>query len=289
VEFSIKQGSPEKLRTGCILVGVLDGGKLTDSAHVLDKAAQHYISEIISRGDMTGKAASTLLLHNVPNTTCERVLLLGLGKRTELDARQYRDCMRAAMRTLQASNAKDAVLYLAEVPVKGHDSAWCINQAVIAAYESSYRSDQLKSTPEKDKKPLRKIQFGLLNGKPSATLESAVKQAVAIAQGMALAKDLGNLPGNVCTPTYLAQQAVALAKAHKSIKTTVLEEKDMQKLGMGSLLSVTRGSAEPAKLITMEYHGADKKQKPIVLVGKGINFDTGGISLKRGAEMDEMK
>ena len=295
MEFSIKQCSPEKhvgsakLKNGCVLVGVFDGGKLTDAAQILDKAAQHYISEIIARGDMTGKAASTLLLHNVPNIASERVLLLGLGKRAELDARQYIDCMRAAMRTLQASNAKDAVLYLADVPVKGRDSAWCLSQAVIAAYESQYRTDQLKSKADKSKQVLRKIQFGLINDKPTAALEAAVAQAVAIAQGMALAKNLGNLPGNICTPTYLAKQAVTLGKTHKDIKTTILDEKDMQKLGMGSLLSVTRGSAEPAKLITMEYHGADKKQKPVVLVGKGITFDSGGISLKPGAEMDEMK
>jgi len=289
VEFSIKQGSPEKLRSGCVMVGVFDGGKLADAAQVLDISAQHYISEIIARGDMTGKAASTLLLHNVPHVASERVLLLGLGKRAELDSRQYRDCVRAAMRSLQATGAKDALLYLAELPVKGRDSAWCISQAVLAAYETAYRFDRLKSKPEKDKKVLRKIQFGLLTEKPSSAMESALTQAAAIAQGMALAKDLGNLPGNVCTPSYLAQQAVTLAKTHKSIKTTVLEEKDMQKLGMGSLLSVTQGSAEPAKLITLEYHGADKKQKPVVLVGKGITFDSGGISLKPGAEMDEMK
>lgn len=295
MEFSIKQSSPEKhvgsakLKNGCVLVGVFDGGKLTDAAQILDKTAQHYISEIITRGDMTGKAASTLLLHNVPNIASDRVLLLGLGKRNELEARQYIDCMRAALRALQASNAKDAVLYLTDVPVKGRDSAWCLSQAVIAAYESQYRFDQLKSKADKNKQVLRKIQFGLLNDKPTTALEAAVTQAVAIAQGMALAKDLGNLPGNVCTPTYLAKQAIALGKTHKTIKTTVLDEKDMQKLGMGSLLSVTRGSAEPAKLITMEYHGADKKQKPVVLVGKGITFDSGGISLKPGAEMDEMK
>ena len=295
MEFSIKQCSPEKhvssakLKNGCVLVGVFDGGKLTDAAQILDKAAQHYISEIIARGDMTGKAASTLLLHNVPNIASDRVLLLGLGKRPELDARQYIDCMRAAMRALQGSNAKDAVLYLADITVKGRDSAWCLSQAIIACYESQYRSDQLKSKADKSKQILRKMQFGLINEKPSAALEAAISQSVAIAQGMVLAKDLGNLPGNVCTPTYLAKQAVALGKTHKSIKTTVLEEKDMQKLGMGSLLSVTRGSAEPAKLITMEYHGADKKQKPVVLVGKGITFDSGGISLKPGAEMDEMK
>lgn len=295
MEFSIKQGSPEKhvssakLRSGCVMVGVFDGGKLTGAAQVLDNAAQHYISDIIARGDMTGKAATTLLLHNVPNIASERVLLLGLGKPAELDSRQYRDCVRAAMRALQATGAKDAQLYLAELPVKGRDSAWCISQAVLAAYETAYRFDRLKSKPEKDKKVLRKIQFGLLTEKASSALESALTQAVAIAQGMVLAKDLGNLPGNVCTPSYLAQQAVTLAKTHKSIKATVLEEKDMQKLGMGSLLSVTQGSAEPAKLITLEYHGGDKKQKPVVLVGKGITFDSGGISLKPGAEMDEMK
>ena len=289
MEFSIKQGSPEKLRSGCVLVGVFDGGKLTDSAQVLDKSAQHYISGIIARGDMTGKAASTLLLHKVPGVASERVLLLGLGKPAELDARQYRDCVRAAMRALQATSAKEVLLYLAELPVKGRDSAWCISQAVVAAYETAYRFDRLKSKPAKDKKALHKIQFGLLTAKPNAAMNAALTQAVATAQGMVLAKDLGNLPGNVCTPTYLAHQAVTLAKKHKSIKTTVLDEKDMQKLGMGSLLSVTRGSAEPAKLITLEYRGADKKHKPIVLVGKGVTFDSGGISLKPGAEMDEMK
>ena len=113
-------------------------------------------------------------------------------------------------------------------------------------------------------------------------------QAAAIAHGMKLAKDLGNLPGNICTPAYLAEQAAKMADAHK-LKVTILEEKDMEKLGMHSLLSVTRGSRQPAKLITLEYRGGDKKQKPVVLVGKGLTFDSGGISLKPGAEMDEMK
>lgn len=289
MEFSIKQGGPEKLRSACILVGVFEGGKLSDPAQALNKVSQHYISEIIKRGDMTGKTATTLLLHKVPNIASERVLLLGLGKSTELDAKQYRDCVRAAMRALQATSAKDAALYLTELPVKGCDDAWCLQQAVLAAYESSYRCDSLKSTAEKSKDTLHKIQFALFTTKSSAALEATLKQAVAIAKGMALTKDLGNLPGNICTPTYLAKQAIVLANTHKTIKTTILEEKDMKKLGMGSLLAVTQGSAEPAKLITMEYHGTDKKQKPIVLVGKGVTFDSGGISLKPGAEMDEMK
>ncbi len=297
MEFSIKQGSPEKQRSGCVVVGIFEGGKLSDAAQALDKLSKHALSDLIACGDLRGKAAATLLLHNVPNTLCKRVLLVGLGKREEFGARQYRDCARAAMRALQATGAKDALLYLAELPVAGRDSAastssgqaWCISQAVLAAYETSYRFDRLKSKPEKEKVTLSKIQFGLITAKPNAALEAALTQAVAIARGMVLAKDLGNLPGNVCTPSYLAQQAIALAKKHKSLKATVLEEKDMKKLGMGSLLSVTRGSAEPAKLITLEYRGGELKQKPIALVGKGITFDSGGISLKPGAEMDEMK
>ena len=289
MEFSIKQGSPEKQRSDCVVVGVFKGGHLSDAAQVLDKISKHALTDFIARGDLSGKAGSTLLLHNVANTLCDRILLVGLGKREEFGVRQYRDCARAAMRALQATGAKEALLYLAELPVAERDNAWCVSQAVLAAYETAYRSDSLKSKPEKEKTALRKIQFGLISTKPNTALEAALTQAQAIALGMVLAKDLGNLPGNVCTPTYLAQQALALAKKHKSIKTTVLEEKDMKKLGMGSLLSVTQGSAEPAKLITLEYRGGDKKQKPIVLVGKGITFDSGGISLKPGAEMDEMK
>ena len=305
MEFSIKTGSPEKQRSGCMVLGVFEGEKLSGAALALDKASKHYLSDIIARGDMSGKAAATLLLHHVPNTLSERVLLVGLGKKTEFHAKQFIDAASTAMRAVQKTGAKDATLYLAELPVLSKDGeavaqhnkaasagsgqAWCLTQMTLAAHETTYRFDRLKSKPEKDGKGLQKIHFGLLADKQATALKTTLAQAMAIAQGMKLAKDLGNLPGNICTPTYLAAQALALAKAHKSIKTTVLEEKDMQKLGMGSLLSVTRGSEQPAKFITLEYHGADKKQKPIVLVGKGITFDSGGISLKPGAEMDEMK
>jgi len=289
VEFSIKPGSPEKQRSGCVVVGVFEGGKLSAAAQALDKAAKHYLSDIIAHGDMNGKAATTLLLHNVPNIPSERVLLLGLGKSTEFKDKQFLDAVRAALRAVQSTGAKDATLYVTDLPVTGRDAAWCITQTVLAAFETTYRFDRLKSKAEKNTKGPQKIHFGLIDGKQNTILKTTLEQAVAIAHGMKLAKDLGNLPGNICTPSYLAAQALTLGKTHKSIKTKVLEEKDMLKLGMGSFLSVTRGSDEPAKLITMEYQGGNKKQKPIVLIGKGITFDTGGISLKPGAEMDEMK
>ena len=293
MEFSIKPGSPDKQRTDCVVVGVYEGGKLSESAQALDKSSKHYLSDIIAHGDMKGKTATTLLLHNVPGIPSSRVLLVGLGKSAEFNIKQFISIIRATLRTLHSTGAKDAVLYLAELPLhdkpKAAAPAWCISQIVLAAHEASYRSDHLKSKREKNNSELRNIHFGFTVIKPDATLKAALTQAVAIAQGMDLTKDLGNLPGNICTPTYLAARALALAKSYKSIKTTVLEEKDMQKLGMGSFLSVTRGSDQPAKLITLEYRGGDKKQQPVVLVGKGITFDTGGISLKPGADMDEMK
>jgi leucyl aminopeptidase len=286
VEFSIKQGSPDKQRSGCVVVGVYEGGKLSAAAQVIDKGAKHALSDLIARGDMSGKSATTLLLHALPAIAAERILLVGLGKASELNSKATVEILRATFGALNNTSAKDAALFITDDAL-GKDAPWVIRQAVLAASESTYRADSLKSKPAKPA-ALKHITFATLD-KPAAALKTLLDQTAATARGMALTKTLANLPGNICTPSHLASQAVALGKAHKSIKTTVLEEKDMKKLGMGSFLSVTQGSEQPAKLITLEYHGADKKQKPIVLVGKGITFDTGGISLKPGAEMDEMK
>ncbi len=286
MEFSIKQGSPDTLKCGCVVAGVFANGKLSKAAQILDKAGNKAISALVKAGDITGKCASTLVMHKVPGIAAERILLVGLGDTKELNEKSSVEILRATFRALHATPAKDATLFITDEGA-GKDTAWVLRQAVIAATEGAYRSDNMKSKPG-TAATLKHVTFASLE-KPAADLAHILKKAAATAHGMDLAKLLGNLPGNVCTPSYLAQQAVTLGKKHKAIKTTVLEEKDMQKLGMGSLLSVTRGSDEPAKLITMEYYGTDKKQKPIVLVGKGITFDTGGISLKPGAEMDEMK
>ena len=286
MEFSIKQGSPEKLKSACVVVGVFEGGKLSAAAQILDKAAKHVLSDLIAQGDISGKTASTLLLHKLDGIAAERVLLVGLGKANGLNNKASVEILRAAFCALNSTPAKDAALYIIDEGV-GKDANWLIKQAVFTAAEQAFHADGLKSKPSKAA-ILKSITFATLE-KPVAALKTSLEQAAATTHGLELAKTLGNLPGNICTPSYLAAKALALGKEHKSIHTTVLEEKDMQKLGMGSFLSVTRGSKQPAKLITLEYCGADKKQKPIVLVGKGITFDSGGISLKPGAEMDEMK
>jgi leucyl aminopeptidase len=286
MEFSIKQASPEKLKSGCVVVGVFEGGKLSAAAQLIDKAAKHVLSDLIAQGDISGKASSTLLLHKLSGVAAERVLLVGLGKANEINNKTSLDTLRATFSALNNTPAKDAALYIIDESI-GNNANWAIKQAVFIAAEQAFRADGLKSKPSKAAS-LKNIAFATIE-KPVAAIKQALEQATATVHGIDLAKTLGNLPGNICTPSYLAAKALALSKDHKSIKTTVLEEKDLQKLGMGSFLSVTRGSDQPAKLITLEYFGADKKHKPIVLVGKGITFDSGGISLKPGAEMDEMK
>ena len=291
MKFNIKSGTPEKQRSACVVAGIFEQQKLTPAAEALDKSSNGYITSILGRGDMKGKAGSTLMLHNVPNSACERVLLVGLGKEQELGDKGYRDAVRAVFKALSDTGAADAALFLLEAPVKNRDLRWKILQIAVSGLESMYRFDRLKSKVEEAEPKLRKIILGIidpLTEEERAASEQALQQGLGVADGMNLAKDLGNLAPNICTPTYLAEQAVNMAKTYK-LKVTVLEQNDMENLGMGALLAVARGSRQPPKLIALEYWRGAKKGKPVVLVGKGVTFDTGGISLKPAAEMDEMK
>ncbi|NMF96295.1 leucyl aminopeptidase [Aromatoleum toluolicum] len=288
MEFTIKTGAPEKLKTGSLVVGAFAGGTLTDAAAALDKAAKGKLAALIARGDLDEKAGSLLALHDLPGCTAERVLVVSLGKQEELGDRAWRDAVGAVAKALAASPSHDAAVCLADVELPGRDAEWALQQLARTLADGTYRYDTTKSK-KKDDKPrgARKVVLATRN-KISAAMEAAVKRGQAIAEGMALAKDLGNLPGNYCTPTHLAETAIELGKQFK-LKVEVLEREDMEKLGMGSLLSVAHGSHQPPKFIVLHYKGGKAKDKPVVLVGKGITFDTGGISLKPGAEMDEMK
>lgn len=288
MEFSIKSGSPEKQRSACVVVGVFESRKLTLPAELLDNASGGYISDIVRRGDMEGKAGSTLLLHNVPSTLCDRVLLIGLGKEKEFREKEFAGAVRTAVKVLNETGAFDATLFLTELQVKKHSITWRVRQTVVAALDATYKFDQFKSKKEEIRRPLRKLTISVERRNELAPAEEGLQQGLAIAEGVALTKTLGNLPPNICHPTYLAEQAQAMAQEFK-LDCEILERADMEKLGMGSLLSVARGSHQPPKLIVLNYKGAKTSEKPIVLVGKGVTFDTGGISLKPGADMDEMK
>ncbi|NOY66916.1 MAG: leucyl aminopeptidase [Gammaproteobacteria bacterium] len=289
MEFSVKSGNPEKQRTACVVVGIFEPRRLSQSAEQIDKASDSYLSNIIRRGDIEGKLGQSLLLHNVPGTLCDRVLLVGCGRERELSPQKYNRIITTATKALNEGGTMEAVFYLTDINIKGQESEWKVSQLILAVEDVLYRFDVMKSEKDEFRRPLRKIIISIPSRRELAECEDAVKSALAIANGMTIAKDLGNLPGNVCTPTYMAEQASDIAQQHETLTTTILEESDMLELGMGALLSVSRGSREPAKLIVMEYKGGQDDEKPVVLVGKGLTFDAGGISIKPSAAMDEMK
>ncbi len=288
MEFSIKSGSPEKQRTACVVVGVFETRKLSLPAELLDHAAHGFLSDLLRRGDMEGKAGSVLLLQKIPGIEAERVLLVGLGKEREFRENEYRAAIATAVRTLNETGGFDGTLTLTELPLKKRDVAWRVRQAVLVVTETLYRFDQLKSKKDAVRRPLRKLTFGVERRTELAAAERALAEGRAIAAGMQFMKDLANLPGNLCTPTYLAEQARALA-AELALEVEVLGREDMARLGMHSLLAVAQGSHQPPQFIVLEHRGGKTGEKPVVLVGKGVTFDTGGISLKPAPEMDEMK
>ncbi len=288
MEFSIKSGSPEKQRSACVVVGVFDSRKLSVPAEIVDRAAHGHLTDIVRRGDMEGKTGTTLLLHNVPGVLCDRVLLVGLGKERDFREKAYRGAVAAAVKTLNETGSFDATLYLTELALKKRNLGWRIRQAALVVHETLYRFDQLKSKKDEVRRPLRKITLAVDSRAELAAAEAALGEAQAIAEGVALAKDLGNLPANICTPTHLADRSAALA-AEFALGIEILERADMERLGMHSLLSVAKGSHQPPKFVVLRHDGGKAEDKPVVLIGKGITFDSGGISLKPGAEMDEMK
>ncbi len=286
IEVNLDSSSPETVRTGTLVVGAFVDSPLSPATKAIDQAAKGKLSGLIKGGDLEDKAGATLLLHDLPGTAAERVLLVSLGKRTEFSEKAFRDALNAAAKALASGVSKDAAVTLADVELPGRSQAWRVEQLSRALADGAYRFDAPRAKAEKKDRGARKVKL-LVSGKINGALSNAVQRGLAIAEGTALAKDLGNLPGNVCNPQYLADTARTLGKEFK-INVEVLEREDMRKLGMGAALSVGQGSAQPCKFIVMHFKNGGK-ERPTVLIGKGVTFDTGGISLKPGANMDEMK
>ncbi|CAQ86073.1 MULTISPECIES: leucyl aminopeptidase [Photorhabdus] len=291
MEFSVKSGSPEKQRSACIIVGVFEPRRLSPIAEQLDKISDGYISALLRRGELEGKVGQSLLLHHVPNVLSERILLIGCGKERELDERQYKQIIQKTINTLNETGSMEAVCFLTELHVKGRNNYWKVRQAVETAKESLYVFDQLKSNKNELRRPLRKMVFNVPTRRELTSGERAIQHGLAIAIGIKAAKDLSNMPPNICNAAYLASQARQLAdSANSHITTKVIGEEQMKELGMNAYLAVGQGSQNESLMSVMEYKGSsDKSAKPIILVGKGLTFDSGGISIKPAGSMDEMK
>jgi leucyl aminopeptidase len=287
MEFVVKSVTPETLKTATLVVAVTEDRILSDAATKLDTLSGGAITAALKRGDLPGKVGQSLLLHTLPNLKAERVLLVGVGKEAELSDRQFRKVVTGALNVLKGLGGSDAVIALGDIAVKNRNTYGKVRLLVETLADGEYVFDRFKSQ-KAEPRALKKIT--LLTSKAAlADTERAATHAAAIATGMAFTRDLGNLPPNICHPSYLAEEAKALGKEHKHLKVDILDEKKLKELGMGAFLAVAQGSEQPPRLIVMNYQGGKKSDQPYVLVGKGVTFDTGGISIKPAAGMDEMK
>lgn len=289
MDYIAKTTSVDKESADCVVVGIFKPKRLSDSAKKLDKLYKGSITRACTRGTAGGNLAQITTLHNSGRSKHNCIIVVGCGEHNELTVSAYQRVLAAVASEIKCNKTNHIINCLTELPVKNTDVLTKAQLCVTAIESAMYSYSETKPSAANSKVHLKKQKFISSNKQELDDIRDGIEIGQAISSGMDLAKELGNLPGNVCTPTYLAEQALALRKVHKNLKVTVLEEAQMKKLGMGALLSVSHGSVEPAKLVTMEYKGGNADERPIVLVGKGITFDTGGISLKPGATMDEMK
>ena len=281
LEFRLTQADPANADTDCVVIGLFADRSLSPAGQRLDAACGGRLAALAARGDLSGKTGRTALLPDLPGIKAPRVLVIGLGEAGKFAVPQYLKAVADAVRALRTGPAKNLLLTLTEITVKGRDADWNVRQAAIAADHAAY-----EYTATRSKKAEVTLESVLVSG--DAARANALAQGSAIADGIAFTRELGNLPPNICNPGYLAEQARKLAGDHANVVCEVLERADMEKLGMGSLLAVARGSANPPRLIVLRYSGAGDA-KPYALVGKGITFDTGGINLKVQGGIEEMK
>ena len=293
MKTALKTSNPVRLVTDCLVIAVAAKNKFSAEAKEIDIASGKRLSSVLENGDFDGSLGTSLMLQGLEGVKAKRVLLVGCGDKAKLSLKEARKLLVSIAKSLLSSQAKDAHLALASLALAGADHYWLAERLAQELEDASYSYSTTKSTKAKAS-ALKSISLAAPKGTSKAKIDTAFASGVATGRGINCAKELGNLPGNICTPTYLAQQAIDLAKGNRALTVKVLSEKQMARLGMGSLLSVSAGSSQEAQLIVMEYKGAKVKPKadrpaPHMLVGKGITFDTGGISLKAGAAMDEMK
>ncbi len=288
MDYFTTTSSAAKRVTDCVIVGVYDSGKLSAGAADIDAASNGELRRLVKSGDISTKPGRCVLLTRLPGIKAARVAVVGLGKSGELDTRNFCRAVAAAIGSVSESKCRDVLITLTLEDVGDANVYYRARQGVQTVGDVLYRFTEMKSSGNNARMPLRKLGLSVASRADAGKAMLGAKHGDAIVTGMSLAKDLGNLPPNVCTPTYLARTAQKLAKGNGKLTTRILNETDMKRLGMHSLLSVTAGTHEPAKLIVMQYRNGGKS-KPIVLVGKGVTFDSGGISLKPGPAMDEMK
>ena len=290
MNFLINTNKSSEIRTDCLILPVFEDGILRGASKTINSQNNNLIKDFQSNGDISGKLGQTRILP-INKQSYKRIVLVGCGKFDEYFERNYKKAITSALKKLSSTSHKNATNLLASDDLIGKNDELYYRASRIMVeswYEITYQYTATNSKKEK-KYSLSKLYFGTNGNKKSSSMSKGLKHGESIGSAIQKVKYLGDLPANICTPSFLVKETRKIANKNKSISLKVLNESDMKKLKMGSLLSVTAGASEPAKLIVAEYKGSKSKSKPIVIVGKGITFDTGGVSLKPSNGMDEMK
>lgn len=285
----LKNCKPSELNTDCIVIGIHENHKLNKAAKELNKATNGLISKLITNGDFTGAKQTVISLYHTQNTLSKKVILVGLGKEKSLSVGDYIKTLTLVTKLVAKSGISSVGYFLSDVDVIDKTQDWLIEQQATHSISNTYQFSHkdCKKLSEK-KKTINTIYICSSKDIENSLNQEKMDRGVAIGNGMNLTKELGNLPSNICTPTYLANEATRVAKKHQ-MDCEILEQDDIKALQMNSFLSVAKGSIEPPKFIIIKHLQGEESEAPIVLVGKGITFDTGGISIKPSNDMDEMK
>jgi leucyl aminopeptidase len=289
MQFEVYAKGLATLSVDCIVLGVYEDGEMSEEAGAVDSATGGLLKKVLSRGDFSGRSGETLLLPDVSGMNASRVLLAGLGARKSFGRKVWRRALGAAFTAVLRTRIASIAVAIDRPPAKELNEYYFGRAIAEIAGNALYRVNDLK-TAKKPKAPaLQKVIAGPVRKAGLEDAERGLAHGEAVAAAAAVQRDLANSPPNVCTPTYLADQARALGKQHTSLRVQILDETAIKKEKMGCLLAVSQGSAQPPRFIVIEHRAAKSEDPPVVLVGKGVTFDTGGISLKDPPNMDEMK
>jgi len=290
IKIDVKAGAASKQRDDAVVLPLLEGRKLTESGKELQQATGKVLPDFLRKFDISGEFGKSRTLYGVNDVTdiySQRVMLIGAGDERKLTLHGLRRLAAKAARKLDRSGARDVSFYLTGLNVRGVSLADKVQAVAEGVWLGLYRFDKYHTEKEENKRALRSVTIMIPSRRDLESADSALAKACAISTGTNFTRDLANEPGNVCTPEFLGEQAAALS--HKKLNVTVMDKKAIEKAGFTALLAVNQGSAKEPRFIVLEYQGGKKEAAPVALVGKGLTFDAGGISIKPGSKMEEMK
>ncbi|MDQ6963384.1 MAG: leucyl aminopeptidase [Mariprofundales bacterium] len=287
VTIKASAGRAEKQHHDTVVIPLLSGRELTRSGKQIQQTTNSSLTPYLRKFDSTGKFGETITIYDPDHTECRRLILLGVGDEKKLTLNRLRQLAAKIARRLQRGGTSTVALCLTELTIKGADSSAKAQAVAEGVWLGLYRFDKYKSDKSAPSHPLKSVTLLIESRKQLNEVNHAITIAKATSSGVCFARDLANEPGNICTPTYLAEAAQSLAG--DSVEVEVFDQQGIKEIGLTALLAVNQGSAHEARFIVLRYNGTNSDQPPIALVGKGLTFDSGGISIKPAAQMDEMK